>query len=315
MADSRINGLSISVIIPVCNGAKTLPALLEALEKQTVQIHEIIVSDSQSTDDSISICHQFGITPIPLRKEEFDHGGTRSMLGAKATGDILVYLTQDAIPASENSIEQLVSPIVELQSVCCSYGRQLARVDAAFSASSLRSFNYPAKSEIRSFDDRVRYGLKTIFISNSFAAYHREILAEIGCFKNGLIFGEDTCTLGKLLQAGHRVAYVAEACVWHSHNYTILQDFRRSFDNGVLHTMEKWLLETYGGAEKIGVTYIRSQILFLVRSGKLIECLGFIFRAACKYVGYRCGRLYTYIPRKIRPFLSMNRRWWGNHYQ
>lgn len=313
MAGSKINGQSISIIIPICNGAKTLPALLEALEKQTVPIHEIIVSDSQSTDDSVSICHRFGITPILLQREEFDHGGTRSMLGAKATGDILVYLTQDAVPAAENSIEHLVLPIVESPSVCCSYGRQLAADDAGFSASSLRLFNYPAKSEIRRYEDRAQYGLKTIFISNSFAAYRRETLTENGSFKNGLIFGEDTCTLGKLLQAGHRVAYVAEACVWHSHNYTILQDFRRSFDNGVLHAMEKWLLETYGGAEKIGVTYIRSQISFLLRSGKLIQCTGFICRAVCKYAGYKCGRLHTYIPQKIRPYLSMNRTWWGTH--
>ncbi|HSL40477.1 MAG TPA: glycosyltransferase family 2 protein, partial [Desulforhopalus sp.] len=136
----------------------------------------------------------------------------------------------------------------------------------------LRLFNYPPQSSIRSHADRERFGLKTVFVSNSFAAYRRGPLEEVGYFKNTLIFGEDTCTLGRLLLAGYRVAYVSEAAVYHSHNYSLVEEFRRSFDIGVLHSTEKWLLATYGRAEGVGGRYVRSVLNMLSREKNIICC-------------------------------------------
>jgi rhamnosyltransferase len=301
---------SISVIIPTRNGAGTLTAVLTMLRRQSIPYTELLVIDSASEDTTSDIAMNFGAKITPIRKEAFDHGGTRSFIARQAKGDILVFLTQDAVPSSVDAIEKLIAPLQEKKDIAVSYGRQLPNREATASASHLRMFNYPAESSVRCFDDRQKLGLKTIFVSNSFAAYRKSSLAEIGYFKDGLIFGEDTCAVGRLLKNGAKIAYVADAAVYHSHNYTWIQEFKRAFDIGVLHSMEEWLIDIYGKAEKVGIGYIRSQFAALSKTGGIILLVDFLGRNACKFLGYTMGRRYKSLPRMIIPYLSMQRSWW-----
>jgi rhamnosyltransferase len=136
-------------------------------------------------------------------------------------------------------------------------------------------------------------------------------LVKVGYFKNGLIFGEDTCTVGRLLKNGEKIAYVADAVVYHSHNYTWIQEFKRAFDIGVLHTMEEWLIDTFGKAEKVGIGYIRSQYSTLHTTGGIFNLVDFFGRNAFKYLGYTIGKHYRSLPEMIIPSMSMNRSWWA----
>lgn len=303
-------GITISVIVPTLNGEDTLEEFFAALKMQDIQPDEIIVGDSQSEDNTVAISRKMGASVVPIKRSFFDHGGTRTFLAQKACGDIVVFFTQDAILATQNSLMKIIDSLIKNDDIACAYGRQLPNKGATLLSAHLRKFNYPDLSVVRSFEDRKKYGLKTIFISNSFAAYKKEILAENGYFKNGLIFGEDTCTLGRLLQAGYRVAYVAEAGVYHSHNYRIVEDFKRSFDIGVLHSSEKWLLETYGDAIGVGGEYVRSALAEIVNEKKYWIIPDWLVRNGCKYIGYKLGRAYLKIPGKLRPGLSLHRFWW-----
>jgi rhamnosyltransferase len=305
-----VNPDSISVIIPTRNGAGSLPAVLAMLRRQSVRFAELLVIDSESEDTTPNIAMDFGAKLISIRKEDFDHGGTRSLASRQAKGDILVFMTQDAVPSSVDAIEKLTAPLLQKNDIVVTYGRQLPNREANVAASLLRTFNYPAESSVRCFEDRRELGLKTIFVSNSFAAYRKTMLAEVGYFKNGLIFGEDTCTVGRLLKAGGKIAYVADAVVYHSHNYSWIQDFKRAFDIGVLHSSEEWLIHTYGKAEKIGKDYIRSQYAALRKNGGILLLVDFLGRNIFKYLGYLMGRRYKIFPRVLISFLSMQRSWW-----
>lgn len=280
------------------------------LRQQTVHWDELLVVDTESNDTTRDIALDFGAKISSVKKEDFDHGGTRSWIAGQAKGDILVFFTQDAIPVTPDAIEKLIAPINEDRDISVTYGRQLPNHDAGIAASQLRLFNYPATSSVRCFEDREKLGLKTIFVSNSFAAYRKSSLAAVGYFKNGLIFGEDTCTVGRMLKEGMKIAYVADAKVYHSHNYTWKEDFKRAFDIGVLHSREKWLLETYGRAESIGRGYIRSQIANLVKIGGLTATIDFIARNSLKFFGYKLGRQHKIMPTALILSLSMHRSWW-----
>lgn len=310
MDDGQRQAPTISVIIPTCNGAATLGELLAVLARQTIQPDEVLVVDSSSTDETVAVARRFGAEVTVIARESFDHGGTRTTLAAAARGGLLVFLTQDAIPATRDALAQLLRPFAAHPEVAVSYGRQLPHRDATWTAASLRAFNYPPQSSLRAFSDRERYGLKTIFVSNSFAAYRKPALAEVGYFKNGLIFGEDTCTVGRLLQRGYRIAYVSEAGVYHSHNYSLAEEFRRSFDIGVLHATESWLLDTYGHAEGIGLSLVRRQLTELGRTRRPVLMLDVVVRSVLKYCGYRLGRSFRKIPARYVPHLSMHRTWW-----
>jgi rhamnosyltransferase len=157
--------------------------------------------------------------------------------------------------------------------------------------------------------DRERLGFKTIFISNSFAAYRRTALMEGGGFPKDVIFGEDTITAAKLLLGGWKIAYVAEAKVYHSHSYTWTQDFKRYFDIGVLHARESWLLEEFGGAGGEGGRFVRSELSYLwPRYWWLIPSA--LIRTALKLVGYRLGRIEKKLSLRWKRRLSMHRRFW-----
>lgn len=300
---------SISVIVPTLNGEGTLEQFFAALRRQFLQPEKILVVDSSSTDRTVEICRRYGAEVQIIPRSEFDHGGTRTMVAQQTKSDILVFFTQDAILASRESLGLLVAPLLQ-QHAACSYGRQLPGLDATPIAAHLRLFNYPPQSALRTYEDRLQFGLKTIFISNSFAAYLREPLAAAGYFKNGLIFGEDTCTLGRILEAGHAVAYVSEAAVYHSHNYGLVEELRRSFDIGVLHSREAWLLETYGNAEGVGMKYVRSAISTLIRDRRFLFVPDCLVRSVVKLIGYKLGRVHKNLPAPWLPALSMNRLWW-----
>lgn len=303
---------TITVIVPTLNGADTLGEFFAALKRQHLQPDEILVGDSSSEDQTVAICQEAGAKVTIFDRETFDHGGTRTELAKLAHGEILVYFTQDAILATRDALELLVAPLLRGQAACA-YGRQLPEKNASPVAAHLRLFNYPPESSVRKYADRHQYGLKTIFISNSFAAYKKDRLTELDYFKNGLIFGEDTCTLGRILAAGHEVAYIAEAAVYHSHNYSLVQEIRRSFDIGVLHSSEKWLLDTYGGAESVGIKYIRSVFSMLLKEKKYLLIPDCLMRSALKMIGYKLGRSYKKLPASWRPFLSMHRLWWQRY--
>jgi len=297
-----------SIIIPTYNAGQQIGLLLNALKSQTRPC-EVLVIDSSSTDGTPDIAGHEGAKVLTRGKEEFDHGGTRTWAAMSAAGDVLVFLTQDVLPADDRSVENLLRPL-EDETVAAVYGRQLPKRDASVFASHLRHFNYPRESHIHALSDRTRYGIKTPFLSNSFAAYRRQALAEVGYFREGLIASEDTYAGAKLLLAGYRIAYAADAAVYHSHNYTPSEEFRRYFDIGVGHRREQWILEAFGRAEGEGMRFLTSEIAFLVQKGKALRIPEALLRNGMKYFGYLLGRNHRKLPPAVARRLSMNSGWW-----
>jgi len=305
----------ISIIIPTYNASSYLPNLLNSLEHQTSKDYELIIIDSSSNDNTVAIVKDHGAVTIINPKKDFDHGKTRNLGASEAKGDIVLYLTQDALPADEHSIENLIKPFHDDKLVAASYGRQLPNPDASPISTHLRLFNYPDSSYIRSLEDRTIYGIKTIFFSNSFSAYRREILEKIGAFKEKLIFGEDMHAAGRLLLSGYKVAYNADAMVYHSHNYTAFQEFERYFDLGVLHGSEDWILKEFGKTGKEGKKYINSGISYLLKDKKFHLIPSFLFRNSLKYIGYTLGLRYDKLPLNLSYRFSMNKTWWATYRQ
>ena len=301
---------SISIIIPTRNGSTTLRELLAGLAIQSLQADEIIVIDSGSEDDTVEIAASYGARIHYIDPERFDHGGTRTKAGKMARGEILVFLTQDVLVASRDMIERLTAPLRETEEICLSYGRQLPSFQATEIAAHLREFNYPEEAHLRSFADREKYGFQTVFVSNSCAAYRHSDLAEIGYFESDLIFGEDSCAAGRLLEKGGIIAYSADAAVYHSHNYSWSEDFHRYFDIGVFHQSQNWLLESYGGAGGRGLDYIRSGLTYLWRRRSYGMIGDFMVRVGLKFCGYRLGRIHRLLPLSLATQLSMNKGWW-----
>ena len=291
---------TLSIIILTYNAQKYLPTLLLSLYAQTLKDFELIVIDSSSQDDTCKTAEQYTNNVIVIPQSEFDHGGTRAEAAKMAQGELLIFLTQDALPTDEFSIKN----------VGAAYGKQLSYEDTNLFGKHLREFNYPDKTVVRSKEDIKTYGIKTAQLSNSFAAYRKDILLEIGNFKNDLILGEDVYAGAKMILAGYKLVYVAEAKVYHSHSYTVFQEFRRYFDIGVFHKSESWILENFGKAEGEGMKYIKSEVKYLITNGAWYLLPEFIVRNGMKYLGYKLGQKYEKLPTWMIKNMSMHHRWW-----
>jgi len=304
--------MKISVVIPTYNAQEYLPTLLDSLEQQTVEF-ELVIIDSTSSDDSVKIARMYTDMVIVIPKESFDHGGTRSRAAKMAVGDIIVFLTQDALPYNQYSIQNLINTFTN-SDISAAYGRQLSYDKTNLFGKHLRKFNYTDSSYVRNIKDKNKFGIKTAFLSDSFSAYRRSALEEIGWFKNGLILGEDTYAGAKLLMAGYNLAYCSEAKVYHSHSYSIAEEFKRYFDVGVFHASEAWILDEFGKAEGEGFRYIKSEWRYLIKHKVFYLIPQFLIRNLCKYIAYKLGQSYLFMPAYVSQKMSMHSSWWRTRY-
>ncbi len=301
---------NLAIVVPTLNPGRLAGLFVAALCNQSNWPMPLLVIDSSSDDGSPERFAQVGARILQIPRAEFDHGGTRQLaIDASPGSDVIVFLTQDAILADARAISALLAAFDD-PAVGMAYGRQLPHPDAGPFGAFARRFNYPEQSVVRSISDGSRYGLKTIFVSNSFAAYRRSALQAVGGFPSNTIFGEDTIVAARMLMAGLKVAYVAEACVYHSHDYTLADEFRRYFDIGVLHSRESWLRATFGQAEGEGGRYVRAELRYLREHAPWLIPVAFL-RNGLKYFGYRLGMLERHLPIGLKRRISMHRRYWS----
>jgi rhamnosyltransferase len=299
-----------SIVIPTRHDGVRWEQVIDGILQQSPPPRQVLVIDSESRDDTQVQAQAAGFLVHVIRASDFSHGGTRNLaLDLLHSVPVIVYLTQDAIPDTSQTVARLLAAFTE-DDVACAYGRQLPHLDATPLAAHARRFNYPPHSSVRGWQDRQRLGIKAAFLSNSFAAYRWECLQQVGGFPEKTILSEDMLVAAKLLQAGHRLAYRADAPVRHSHNYSPWQEFQRYFDIGVFHTQESGLLAQFGAPEGEGVRFILSEQRYLLMRAPWLLPTSWI-RSALKYAGYRLGRKFRFFPTWLRKRLSMHSAFWN----
>ena len=299
----------VSVVIPTYNAAAYLPKLLTALNRQTIS-HELIILDSESTDDTRTILTQAGINFTTIKQSEFNHGETRNYGVSLSKHELIIVMTQDALPASDNTFEQLLNGLLSQGRVAMAYGRQLPYPDTDIFGHFARINNYPTESLVKDKTMISELGIKTCSCSNSFAAYRKTLLQQIGGFPKNTILGEDVTVAAKFILNDYAVAYCADAQVFHSHTYSITEEFKRYFDIGVFHEQQRAILEPFTRAESEGIRYVLEEGKYLLKKGVIWLLPIQYIRTMAKYVGYRAGRAYNVLPRNVNRMLSMHRSFW-----
>lgn len=299
------------VVVPVYNGGALWGEAAAALARaQTASRHRVRVKvvDSSSRDDSAATACRHGFELSTISTAEFDHGGTRNAAIKGEPADIYVFLTQDAIIDHPLALDTLVAAFAD-SAVAVAYGRQLPHTNANPIAAHARFFNYSASSYVAGVADRNRLGIKTVFASNSFAAYRAAVFNELGGFPERNILSEDMYLVAHAVLGGGKVAYVAEAAVRHSHNYSPLEEFKRYFDIGVFQADHAWIGHEFGGAEGEGLRFVRSEVRYLLAKAPLWLPRACVHNAL-KITGYRLGRQYKRLPARLRQCMSMQPGYW-----
>lgn len=300
-----------SVIIPTLNAGAHLDRLLPALAQGRVRPRRVLVIDSASTDDTLARAGAAGCEVVSISRAEFGHGRTRNQAAQLCEdSDFLVYLTQDACPQGEDWLERLLEPFVDEQ-VALVYGRQLPRAEASAAERYAREFNYPGQAQRTAEADIARLGIKALFCSNSFAAYRTRALLAAGGFPEQLPLGEDMAAAARLLRLGYARVYQPAACAVHSHDYSVLEEFRRYFDIGTLVSMDPLLQQIPLAAGSEGKRFLLGELQGALRRREAGELLRIVLRTAGKYLGYRLGQRYRLVPLAWRRRMSMHAFFWS----
>jgi rhamnosyltransferase len=299
--------MKVALIIPTLNAAPLWDALVNGIRLQTLKPDQIIVIDSSSIDGTGSRARAAGFTVLELEPGAFNHGGTRHAAALSVPhADILIYLTQDAIPRGADSFRNLVSAFRD-PTIGAAYGRQLPRSLASAIEAHARLFNYPPSSQVRSWDSRLTLGFKSIFFSNSFGAFRRCALMSVGGFSPQATFGEDTLAVAHLHLAGWKTAYVANALVEHSHGHSLISEFRRYLEIGNFHRREQWLIEKFGSATGEGRRFVVSELRYLLAHNPFqipSALLCTLLKFAAYQTGRREGQLATWLKRALNADLT-----------
>jgi rhamnosyltransferase len=300
-----------AVVIPTYNAGRYLDALLPALARQTMPLDTVLIIDSSSHDDTVQRCRAWGARVVVIAPRTFNHGRTRKLASdLLPDAGVLIYMTQDAIPADSEALANLREALFSEPDVALAYGRQIPHPSADLLARQARAFNYPDHSCTKRLKDAGRLGIKTCFSSDAFAAYRRDALAAVGGFPDHVIGSEDAYVAAKMLISGRAVRYAAEAVVQHSHDYTLTQEFRRYFDIGVFYGRERWLRATFGTARGEGKRFVLSELAALLAARQLGRIPEVGVRTMLKLLGYRLGFLERHLPRRLKKTLSMFPDYW-----
>ncbi len=312
VADVRVGKLlklepRVSVIIPTLDAAPFAESLLAALREQTLSPTELIVLDSESSDGTPARFARAGARVESVAREAFHHAGVRNRGATLASGNVLVFLTQDARPDHPEFLERLVAPLAAGKAAAA-FARQRPRAGATPLERYARETNYPPQDRLVSPDDAARLGVRAFFFSNSASAVRRDAWEALGGFPAHTIMNEDMLFAERLLRAGGRVAYVADAVAEHSHDYTLPQTFRRYFDIGVVFAQAGELGRTSLSGE--GIRYVGDLLSFL-RVHKLYSWIPrALLESAAKWVGLSLGKKHRHLPRSLVKRASMHRGYW-----
>ena len=278
-----------ALIIPTHNAGELWRSVLESITQQASQPQQLLIIDSESSDQTLEIAHSFGFATHSIPQQSFNHALTRQYAIEQLSAEIeyVVFMTQDVILQTPQALTELLAAF-DNDSIGFAFGRQIAHIGASAIEQHARQFNYPEHSYQRSWQQRDQYGIKTVFCSNAFSAIRLSAFHQVQGFDQSLPGSEDTYICAKLLKNGWQLAYQADAIAHHSHSYSCLQEMQRYIKIGQFHGQQDWILKELGRAEGEGLKFVKSEIKYLWQHQKLAIPHAAL-RTLLKWIGFRYG--------------------------
>lgn len=281
--------MKISTIILTLNASKYIEEQLTKIKAQSLPAHEIIVIDSSSEDNTCALVRKHGIEPIIIKREEFSHGKTRNFAANIAKGDILIYFSQDAIPSNQFLFERLVKNLTKDEKIAATYARHIPHHNRAKPTEIIsRLVNYPTYSIEKDLNLLPKMGAKTFFFSNVCSAIKKDVLSQLGGFKEDVIISEDTVFAAYAIKHGYKIVYVADAHVVHSHDFSPYDYFKRYYLIGKSLGQHKWIIENNCLKKEAG-KIVKEQFKYVLKTKKINWIPYIVAENLCKYVGFKAG--------------------------
>lgn len=293
---------TVDVIMPTYKPGKDFFKLIEKLENQTIRPEKIILMNTEEKYlSSLLYGTNFrekykNVSIYNISKREFNHGKTRNEGAKHSSSEVMIFMTQDAMPDNEYLIEELLNGL-EDEEVAVAYARQLPSEKSSPIEKYSRTFNYPDEDRTKGKADLPVLGVKTYFCSNVCAAYKKDIFTRLGGFVKFTIFNEDMLYAAKVVEKDLKIKYASKARVIHSHDYTGKQQFHRNFDLGVSQADHPEVFAAVK-SESEGIRLVKGTINYLLKCKRPLLIPKLIYVSACKLMGYKLGKKYKSLSKR-----------------
>ena len=307
---------AVSIIIPTKNAERYLEEQLRAIfSQEDVPRPEVVIIDSGSTDGTIRIAARYPVRLISIQPEEFNHGATRNLGAREATWSYLVFLTQDATPADDSWLKNLLRPLREDPAVAGAFSRHVPRPGCSLPLARQIVEEWPQAGgrqrivkQVSSREELEARRPYYVYFANTSSCLRRSAWERFP-FRD-VDFGEDADWAERVLLAGCKVVYEPDSAVLHSHDYRLREQLRQHYDYGRM---------VRGARLAPAITLRRSVKTFLVSlrddfnyirkerrpRGQFLFSIPF---HACCVLGRWLGEHSERLPRMVRDFLSRQRQ-------
>lgn len=253
----------ISLLLPVKNGGRYLRELLPAVMRQSVAARlEIVAVDSGSEDDTVEVLMRFGATILSIDPADFDHGLTRNLAAEHARGDVLVFMSQRALPADDRWLQPLIAVLDDDPVVAGVCSRVLPAPDADVLSrrDGDRELSASDQRRRKQIDDWSAYERMSVHDRRELLNFHTvsaAIRAEAWRrtpFQSVRTLGEDLLWARDVLESGWALVHEPTSVIRHFHSYTLAELFARNVDDGIANR------------EIVGRSFAIEQMLPMVRA-------------------------------------------------
>lgn len=279
--------MNIDIICPLYNAEEYILNLDKSLKKQKkVKINKIYYLLTESKDKTEKILKKNHINYELIKREDFSHSLTREKKAMECTADIIVFITQDIVIEDDLWLYHLTKNIMS-EKCEAAYSRQITKYNNIEKYT--REKNYPENSRIVSKKDIKKLGLNTFFFSDASSAIKTSVFKELnGYDKKDLPTNEDMYFAHKLITNGYKISYEAESIVYHSHNFTLKELYKRYKLTGKF-MKENHHLDEYGTTSAGGglAKYILKRA---IKDRNLKVLMRYPFDMAARLIGMKVGK-------------------------
>ncbi|MCR5520404.1 MAG: glycosyltransferase [Lachnospiraceae bacterium] len=284
--------MKVEAVIPAYKPDEKLIKAVRALNSQTMKpekVRIILTKSREGEKDELLARLPEGTIVEEIEKQYFSHGGTRQYAVDSGEAAYILFMTQDAIPADRYLVRNLYGALMK-KDAAVAYARQIPFGSSSDIEKYSRRYNYPSYSMSKTKADLPNMGIKTYFCSDACAMYNVAIHNELGGFDVTANFNEDMLYACKAVNCGCSIEYVSDAHVYHSHDFTLKEQFRRYRH---VARSQKQHREEFRGvkSESEGIKYLLKGMRYFIYRCNFKAAFGLIATSAVKYLGFLAGKI------------------------